>query len=639
MRRRNRISGVGCACAVVCLLLARSALAATPLDTLLRDADQRRGRDAAAQTEALRACRDVLSAPKVTAKQKARAYEIMADIHSRRGAHTNLIAVAEAMRLAFPKDADTDRRAVFLQADAYWNWKQRPDDAIAALKGFAARRPENHGACAQALLRVARFEARTNRWDAAMQSARAAIAADAANANLGVEALWFMQDTAGRAGRPEARLEALKELIEPRYQEAMRYSDLTARRDLYVAALLQLKRLDEARRCLGQLEVADTDPLNRQKWCYGVADTWLRQTNLVAAAAVFERVFTAHPTVRDRWPEAQDRLVDVMVAQKRYDDALRAGRVALDACRDVWTVERQVNRLADIWRTKEGPKSAHADALMIVRRYGPNGRDGVAGTADDATNPLNEVAYPDYAERRKAFDAAAPTLGDGTAAALQRGWARVYAADPRAALAQFADALRRCPVDQLETVTQAVVFNGFRPLLGITANLEPIGFFIAYGPVGPDGQAGTTDDVRDPFSAYGVSVATRSPLPDTQVVVLRELQMRLVALVERSETQQRRLDALNAYVRVCETLVVVDQAATLAWVRQMMAKEQDARAGAALARLAQTVAKAGQLDASGVRRFWVETAQGGEVPKHLTELQRSFERSLRAFEPKLAKRK
>ena len=602
--------------------------------------------------EAMASVSEVATNAKVGARFRQRAFELLMDIYARHSNRVKAIESAEAMRLAFPNDAAIDREAVFAQADLY---AQLPaaatnaEPAVAALQAYVKRRNGDNESCAQACLRMARFQLRADQYDAAQDAARTALARDPANADLGIEALWLLQDTAQRAGHPDERLRALEQVFEPKYRDALTEDGLFLRRTTYADTLRQLKRYDALRRFLGELERTDTSPVRRQQWCLAIANTICEQGQTNEAFAAFERVFTAHPEVSTSWFEAQSRVVDLLVAQKLTNDALRAAHILYDAARDAGAADRVIQRMAEILR-QGNPREPRAEAIVAINRFGPAGPP-TAKRATPTPHPqpvLPAIGYPDLAARHQAFDAAGPTLGDGVDASLQRAWCAIYAGDPRLAVTHFADALRRSSLSQFDTVAKVMLQNGFRPLQGHSAGLADIGQFIVYGPDGADGKPGTEDDPPDPFAALGVpAVSTHPgglvPLAPDEIRDLQALIDQLRELIRRSETPARQIAAVGLYQRAIEALVVVDRRETLDWILATMQRETDDHLLGALARLGASVARSDQLHLAAARQFYADVVQQFEqakrhVPGEVESAQRQFDATIHLFEKKQAKK-
>lgn len=435
---------------------------------------------------------------------------------------------------------------------------------------------------------------------------------------------------------PAERLQAVKQSLAPGQADTLSEHDRVVRRDLLVSTLRELKRGDELRRMLTDWEQADASAERRQQWAFLMAESLREDAQPEAALAAYERVFTAHPETSTRWPEAQARIVDVLEKSGHVGDALKAAHVLWDAAFDS---RAAAQRIADLLQSAD-KSPARADAVLAMQRYGPAGKDGIVGTADDPSPVLPTLGYPDGTARRKAFEAVAPTLGDDADASLRRGTACLYAGDPRAALRHFADALRRCDVASVGEVSRSVM-TGFRALRGHGSGLDAVGQFIAYGPNGPAG--GTRESgVDDPFAAVGLGEGSRQPgglvpLSADELGAMQSLIRELKEAAGRHGSPGRQIAAIDAYRRTCEALVVFDRQEVLAWVLGALTRESDNRVLGALVRLGQAAAKSNQLNLAGVQKFEGAVTQvfDGEhqpVPEEVLNAFRLTDRTVKALE-------
>ena len=406
---------------------------------------------------------------------------------------------------------------------------------------------------------------------------------------------------------PEQRLQSLLPAFAPERRATLSEYQRAAWGESVITTLRFLKRTNDLRRFLVDLEAWEPVRARRQAWCFELGET-CREGDQPAALVAYERVFTDYPECPARWASAQERIVEVLAAAGRLEDALRAAHVWWDTAGDGHTLNRASARIADLLKRIDG-NSGRAEAWATVQRYGPAGQDGRPGTADDP-GPVLPLAYPDGAARRQAFASAAALMGDGAEGARLRGVACLYAGDPQAARAQFADALRRCPAGDVVRMTQAVS-QGFRAVQGHGAGPDPVGPFVAYGAVGRDGRPGTEDDLPDPFAAAGLALAPASATGEA--ADMGELVGSLRRFAARGDQAERRALVLAAYQRACESMADMDRDEALAWVRARLADEKDERVLAALVRLGQTVAKIGRFDLSGVRAFDRSVKQGFEA--------------------------
>lgn len=589
--------------------------------------------------DAVTACQQIIETPKVDWRKKRAAYGILIEAHSYREARQDAIDAAEAMRKAFPKDEEIERAAVMAQVDQYWAWKANtnPEPVVVVLKAYADRHPTNSEVQGAAWLRISQFQSRGGLLELAMTSANTALKADPDNLRFGSEVLWQMQSIAAKAKRTEDRAGFLIQALDPKYVQVLDDNAVTVRRESLAATLDELRRYEELRRYLEAWARLDGASLRGQRWAFSVAETWVAQDKIEQALAAYERVFTEHPSGTGYWPAAQEKIVKSLVTLGRLDEALKAARVAFEAAPDDGAADRAASLIVELLKQID-KGTARADAFTDMRRYGAAGRDRKPGTADDPVPVLSKIAYPDLSARRKAFAAAAASLGDGVDASLQRGRCAAYSGDVSAALAWFADAFRRCPAGKAGEMARVIMVNGFRPLHGNGDGLDEVAEFIALGPAGEDGKNKTSDDLPDPFAPLGLSGPSRQAggrlaLKPEEAAALIELTAELRELIVKSSTTSRQIAACRGYEKVCETLVTVDREETLVWIRKAMGAEPSEKVQAALCTLGLTVAKSDQLNLAGERAFMAAVVSdfekaGKPVPAELASIQRNIESTM-----------
>jgi hypothetical protein len=141
--------------------------------------------------------------------------------------------------------------------------------------------------------------------------------------------------------------------------------------------------------------------------------------------------------------------------------------------------------------------------FLLFQKYGPAGPDGRVGTEDDVKNILEGIQPPADAARQAALDV---SLGyyvwDLPSYDQQRkkGYLLLLTGQPKQALVAFQKEYSTCPVADAKALGNATD-DILRALKAITGNLQAGERFLAfqkYGAAGPDGQAGTGDDLKDP---------------------------------------------------------------------------------------------------------------------------------------------
>jgi tetratricopeptide (TPR) repeat protein len=280
------------------------------------------------------------------------------------------------------------------------------------------------------------------------------------------------------------------------------------------------------------------------------------------ALAAYEQAFTDSPGVSDGWHEAQKSIVGLLRKSGRLDEALKAARICYDASPNASSIAQSCSLIAGILKDID-KNTTRANAFLAFQEFGPNGKDGIAGNADDLTNPLASVGYPSYPAREKAFAKARESMGDDAAASRLRALTFLYSAHPDEALKHMAEYFRRSHLEAypMQAVVNDMMALGVKPLRGHATGLKPFYEFIRFGPAGPDGQANTADDLKDPFAALGLQPVKPSedgglaPPPAKDRAALVELERSFEAIVATEhDDHQLRMALLSALERIHDSL-------------------------------------------------------------------------------------
>ncbi len=150
-----------------------------------------------------------------------------------------------------------------------------------------------------------------------------------------------------------------------------------------------------------------------------------------------------------------------------------------------------------------------ANQFLLFQRYGPAGKDGEPGTADDLANPLKELPadyWATHAPADKQLDAAFQAALDEKPDTYQghRGRGYLYLAwgKPGQAMEEMKTAYKLCPLTQrdlVRAITDIAVAIKAQDLDVFRANRYLM--FQKYGPKGKDAKPGTKDDLTNPLAA------------------------------------------------------------------------------------------------------------------------------------------
>lgn len=477
----------------------------------LRRADEARNRTER-HAEALKLCEEIIVSAKADPKQRAEALDVLIDVYRRQKKYDEAVAAAQRLAKAVPGDAAFVLKAFMARAELYRGELKQRDRALATLREFLQSRPDDKPGGARVRIRLAGILREDRQLEEAYAEAAKVVDLDPENDQTVSDALMEMVEAAWndqKADVAQKVLPPMERLIQDRYLAKQESWQRWSIRTRYGECLRRLKRYDDARAFYAAQEKIDrqkrdtpdsmVEPKWAQEWCRHAAVTFEEEGRLDEALAAYERVFVDHPTSPDYWYEAQVRIADILTKKGRFEDAMRAARVCLDAARDEAGVVEGVRRLAEIFKAID-THVGRANAFINYQKCGPAGEDAKPATADDLKDPLEAFARPAYPERERAFAEARKRAGDDADAMRFRALTYLYSGRPKEALRCFLDAFARGSEDQLQTRGVEMIFTGARAVRGHTIGLEDFFEFVNYGPAGPDGKAGTPDDMADPFA-------------------------------------------------------------------------------------------------------------------------------------------
>jgi tetratricopeptide (TPR) repeat protein len=457
------------------------------------EAGQRRDQ----QAEALRLCEEVVAAPQAEPKDKIAAFVIMADVHRRQEKFADAVAALDRMLKATAGDVAAEQKAYLLQGEIL-NQAKKYTEAATKLREFIARQPENKPGAAEARARIAQSLLGINQKSVlaeAYDEAAKAVDLDPQNDKLVGDALYAMVEAAWRADDMAKAEPALARLVDPKYagkRDSWVQTDLRSR---YGQCLRRVKKYDEARAHYAAMEKTETEPRQAAQWRVSVAETFAEEGRDDDALAAYERVFVASPDAMDHWYIAQRKLAEIHLRKGRFEDALKAARICLDAAREEGAVADNVRAIAEVLKGMD-KNVGRANAFIAYQRFGPAGDGGAGGLK----NPLEAYGYPSYPEREKAFEESRRRAGDDAKSMRFRAFTYIYAGKPREALRCFMEAFARAGSDEFQSMGQDMVLIGVRAVRGHPVGLDVFFQFVNYGPAGPDGKPGTADDLADPFA-------------------------------------------------------------------------------------------------------------------------------------------
>jgi len=164
---------------------------------------------------------------------------------------------------------------------------------------------------------------------------------------------------------------------------------------------------------------------------------------------------------------------------------------------------------------------AKAAAFLDYQKYGTAGEDGKPGTADDCKDLLANVANPLPPAVIAALEAQLKTMvpGPSTVYATLRDRGVIYLAlgKPLDALRSFRSAYDAASIAQVKEGS-ALVPRALKAVDGSVFRANAYLLYQKHGASGPDGKAGTPDDLTDPLAKLALP-----PLPAEVQAALRQI--------------------------------------------------------------------------------------------------------------------
>lgn len=492
--------------------------------------------------EALEIYTALVTDKKVPRDDKATAWSRIIDIHRTTKKWDDAIAAAKQL-LELQQD-DARRKLVMLQIADLHAQAAQPDAAVAVLKELASKYPDDDDNFVQANLTAANYLVRAKQHAGAVEFFDAAAKRMDDEDPRKLDAIISTSSALWDSEQIEKSIEIARTLTDPKYRVHPRLKDRQAN-ERVITGLIKLKRQPEAIALLKEWEQTDPDLSLRPRWCLSAARTAQAAGDPDGALESYKRLFTAHASVptSEGWFEAQSAIVEGLIRQKDLPGALKACHILFDAANDQGQLTGVVSTMADLL-TKIDGNNKRARALVEFQLFGAAGKDGKPGTADDLTNPMPEIGYPDDPARQAAFAKGFAEVGDSAAAMFHRGQLCLYAGRPDAAASLYLQAARQSGMEQWPTYVSAAVMNGWRPLNGTGHGMDAVAKYFA-------GDA----NAEDPFKSLQLASPPWSmPTPtEAQQKQLAEARQSLWQIAEDATLPPNvRTSALRGLARISE---------------------------------------------------------------------------------------
>ena len=572
---------------------------------------------------------ELLKKPKNSRERQVGCYWGILDCKRQQKKPADALAAIDQLLAILPKDDPGVRPAAETRYDLLANFNRHEDAAKYADECAELFTAEPDLASNWRYRGATRWLAAKRYAEAVADAAKAAeIARQTENRFRLADSLWLTTDIALAANEPEKALPPLRRLLE--FKEEEFQGDFRLRNQNRLGeCLVKLNRLPEARQTYESFIAAEPSAEIRLRWRFAIARTWQTEKNVPALLDALDKVLTgqADSTGYGSWFDAQSQIADLLNQTGNLPAALQAARICFDMADSKDRVAASAGRIAQILQqlekneaakkpveqkpvekkpeNKKAEKKPDLGAIVLsFQRLGPAGTDGVAGTADDLTNPLD--AYPRIADpaREKIFAAAETSLGTDVDALIQRGLMRAALGQKKEACSVLLEAFRRAAGKEIEPAANALLFIGVRDVRGHGADLSTFVPFLAYGPTGADGKS----TLQDPFAALALPPpGLPSPVADSEA--LRDLRRRLEWVVEDTNWPENgRRDAITALLRVHAALGDGGEKNVLDWYASRYSVEKDGTVQAGLLSGLLAAARRGEIHWGATRQYLAATA-------------------------------
>jgi hypothetical protein len=220
------------------------------------------------------------------------------------------------------------------------------------------------------------------------------------------------------------------------------------------------------------------------------AESAMKAGNWDDVIKLSEQVISEHPEAVNVWPTAEMNIARALAKKGDLAGALQAAHICVDAATTAQAFDAAVIFAAQIMSAQDKNIDRANQYIAFAQQGGK-------------TNPMDAVGYPTQPDSEKVFTAMRLQAGDDAAASRLRAFTYIFTGKPKDALAQFAEAFRRSAnMMDLQRTSNDLVAIGLRDMRGYRVGLDTDLQFVIYGPNGPDGKPGTSDDIVDPFAAY-----------------------------------------------------------------------------------------------------------------------------------------
>jgi tetratricopeptide (TPR) repeat protein len=410
-------------------------------------------------------------------------YDIMTNCYRRASKWDDAIAMYEKQIKEIADNVDMERTALNGIAETLRDANRWPK-SIEAYRKLIARFPKEGTTCANARLQIGYIiKDRLQKPADSIPEFEEVEKADPKNLPNMASALCGMGDAYMALNDFVKAYPCYRRMLDEFSKDQPPWVMQTVKRNA-IRALTTVKNWPEALAFLARFEEIEPDEPFRSELAFNHAEVLRASGEKAKARADYVRAQSLYPTEEGFLYTCQTRIVELLIEEGNFPEALSAAKVLFDIA---WDEERMVQACAVVasrLKAIDGNLS-RANTFLKFQKFGPQGEDGKGPIA----NPLKDVPYPADPERLKALKAGLDRAGDSAVGARQRALLWILQGQPKEALKEFRLQFARGNEDLLQRAANEWVLIGVKAARGQATGLAPYFDWLNYGAAGKDGKA------------------------------------------------------------------------------------------------------------------------------------------------------
>lgn len=274
----------------------------------------------------------------------------------------------------------------------------------------------------------------------------------------------------------------------------------------YAGILFRLKRYEDGARAAEKVSEYDDGTMQRQpalaQATFTLAKCYQGLWQYDEAQEAFLRCALYYPWCHWNSVRAVEHLKGMNTYRRRYRESLPVAKLYFWVCApDDKTMAEAVDFVIKTLQAVDGDRK-RVEQFLLFQKHGAAGPDGFVGTADDLGDVLDEIELPEAPEREAALKVSREYYRWDYPAYEQKrrkGYLLLLTGQPKAAVAEFVKGYEAAPAGP--TALGDATDDVLKAMKALTGNMRAGQRFLEFrkhGAAGPDGLAGTGDDLTDP---------------------------------------------------------------------------------------------------------------------------------------------